>query len=43
MYHDVHTTIIAPTTPRLLVKYVKEIPSLFAWEEAVVHNALEVK
>lgn len=43
MYRDGHTTIIALTTPTLLVKYVKEIPSLFKWEETVVHNALELK
>jgi hypothetical protein len=38
--HPQRACIICPTTPRLLLDYVKEVPNLMKWKDAIVNNML---
>lgn len=36
--HSQRACIICPTMPRLLLDYVKEVPNLMKWKDAIVNN-----
>lgn len=43
MCRTVHATIEVPTTPRKLVEYIKKVPNILAWKQAVVKHALQLR
>ncbi|CAO3677301.1 unnamed protein product [Rhizopus microsporus] len=40
LFRTIHATIETPTSPRKLVEFVKEIPNMLAWKEAVVDHTV---
>jgi hypothetical protein len=42
MYRNIVATVDVPTTPRKLLAYLKEIPKIFAWKEAVINHVFEL-
>ncbi|RCH83415.1 hypothetical protein CU098_006074 [Rhizopus stolonifer] len=42
LFRIIHATIETPTSPRKLVEFVKEIPNMLAWKEAVVEHTVEL-
>lgn len=43
LFRIIHATIETPTSPRKLVEFVKEIPNILDWKEAVVEHTVELK
>lgn len=41
-FRTIHASIEAPTTPRKLVEFIKEIPKIQAWKEEVVEHTLSL-
>ncbi len=42
MYRKIDATMEIPNTPRKLKAFIKEIPSILAWKEAVTSHALSL-
>ncbi|KAI8880091.1 hypothetical protein K501DRAFT_255655 [Backusella circina FSU 941] len=42
LFRTIHATIETPTSPRKLVEFVKEIPNMLAWKEAVIEHTVEL-
>ncbi|KAI7887580.1 uncharacterized protein EV154DRAFT_427164 [Mucor mucedo] len=42
MYRTVDVVVDIPNTPRKLVAYVNQIPSILAWKEALINHALDL-
>ncbi|PHZ09141.1 uncharacterized protein RHIMIDRAFT_264085 [Rhizopus microsporus ATCC 52813] len=40
-YRKIHTSFRCPTTPRLLIEYIKQITKILQWKEAIVNLTLE--
>ncbi|KAG1166478.1 hypothetical protein G6F36_012928 [Rhizopus arrhizus] len=40
-YRKTHTSFRCPTTPRLLIEYIKQIVKILQWKEAIVNLTLE--
>lgn len=42
MYRKIDATIEIPNTPRKLKAYIKEIPKIFAWKQAVINHVIDM-
>ncbi|KAG1294838.1 hypothetical protein G6F66_004867 [Rhizopus arrhizus] len=42
MYRKIDATIEIPNTPRKLKAYIKEIPKIFAWKQAVTNHMIDM-
>ncbi|CAO3670536.1 unnamed protein product [Rhizopus stolonifer] len=42
MYRKIDATIKVPNTPRKLKAYIKEIPMIFAWKQAVINHVIDL-
>lgn len=38
----IHVTIDVPTMPRNLVAYMKELPNMLAWKQAVIDHTIQL-